>query len=288
MGVLRDRFERDLEIRGYSDQTKEVYVSIVRRFARFLGRSPDLATIEDVTRFQHHLVRERKISWGYFNQVVCALRLFFNLTLKKNWKVDLIPHQRTGRTLPQVVSAEEAAALLDALKNLKHRAILTTAYATGLRASEITHLKITDVDSSRMVIRVEQGKRRKDRYVMLSPILLELLREYWRAYRPQSWLFPGQDSSRPISRRAIHHICRKAVRAAGLHKKVNTRGLRHAFATHLLEGGTNIRVIQLLLGHRSLTSTAVYSHVAGTYLTETASPLDALSGRGPDPSGETR
>jgi site-specific recombinase XerD len=269
--------ERDLEIRGYSPQTQQVYLCIVRNFTRFLGRPPDQATVEDVNRYQQHLVRDRKASWGHFNTCVCALRFFFNTTLRREWKVDLIPYHRRGRKLPEILSTQEMSSFLSVLKNVKHRAILMTMYGAGLRVSEVAHLKVTDIDSARMVIRVEQGKRRKDRYVMLPSPLLVLLREYWREYNPATWLFPGDDPDRPIRPRSIHNICQHAQKKAKIRKKVCPRSLRHAFATHLLEGGTNLRVIQLLLGHRSLTSTAIYSHVAKNYLSETLSPLDALA-----------
>jgi site-specific recombinase XerD len=277
MGYFRDRMERDMEIRGYAPGTRRVYLGTIQDFVRFLGRTPESATPEDVHRYQQHLVRERRLCWNTFNTMTAVLRFFFKVTLRKKWDDDVFPRHRAGRKLPEVLSTTEMSAFLGTPSNLKHRAILMTAYGTGLRASEITHLKVSDIDSSRMVVRVRQGKRRKDRYVMLSPRLLEILREYWRTYRPRTWLFPGQDPRKPLSTRSVHTICQIARRTGAIHKKVCTRTLRHAFATHLLEGGTNIRVIQLLLGHRSLRSTEIYTHVARTYTSETSSPLDALT-----------
>lgn len=283
MGKLRDLMDRELQIRGYTPSTRYIYLRSVIRFVMWFGRSPDEATLEDINRYQFEITKNGKVSWGYFNQVVCALRFFFKVTLKKDWAVENIPYQRRGRKLPEILSAEETEAFLGALSNVKHRAMLMTVYGAGLRASEVTHLKVRDIDSSRMVIRVEQGKRRKDRYVMLSPRLLEVLREYWKACRPKMWLFPGSDPDRPISTRSLHSVSKRAMRLARIRKNVNTRALRHAFATHLLEGGTNLRVIQLLLGHRKLETTALYSHVARTYLADTLSPLDALEGQKDNP-----
>lgn len=276
MGQLRERMERDLQIRGFSPSTQSCYLARMKALARFFMRPPDELTLDDIHAYQLHLTRERKVCWAAFNQSVCAIRFFYGVTLHKDWDIQRIPYQKTGRKLPVVLSPEEVSRLFEVVTNLKHRAILMTAYAGGLRVSEVTHLRVRDVDGQRMMLRVEQGKGRQDRYVMLSHKLLAVLREYWRAYRTHHWLFTGQDPERPLTRAAVHKVFQKARRKAGLTKRVSVHGLRHSFATHLLENGVNIRRIQLLLGHRSLRSTQIYTHVASDYLEDTPSPLDIL------------
>ena len=275
MGRFHDRMDEDLRIRGYSANTRECYLRCVRNFVRHFMRPPDELTPEHIRRYQLHLARERHVSWTYFNQVVCALRFFYRQVLKKDWAVEQIPYQRTGRKLPEILSPEEVAALLRATANLKHRALLMTMYAGGLRVSEVTHLRVTDIDGQRMVIRIEQGKGRQDRYVMLSPHLRRVLQAYWRARRPRTLLFPNP-TGRPLTRESVNQLFHRARRRAQITKRVYPYSLRHACATHLLERGTNIRAIQTLLGHRSLRTTQRYTHVAVTYLQDTPSPLDHL------------
>jgi site-specific recombinase XerD len=279
MGQLSDRFECAMAIRGLADSTRAQYQGNVRNFVRFFGRSPDEATVDDVNKYQHHLVR-RKISWSFFNQIVAALRFFYEVTLKTGWRIDQIPYaRRTGRRLPVILSPEEVVRFITAIPYLKHRVILMTIYAAGLRISEVLRLRTTHIDSQRMVIRVEQGKGRKDRYVMLSPVLLAILREYWKIQRPKTWLFPHRHHhDKPITPTTMRRITSNARQAAGLKKAVAPHAFRHAFATHLLEKGVNIRIIQVLLGHASLRSTEIYTHVSRTYLQDTKSPLDDLSG----------
>jgi site-specific recombinase XerD len=277
MGQFHDRMDADMEIRGLAPATRQHYLRAMRQFVQHFMRPPDTLAFEDIRTYQLHLTRERHVSWSVFNIAVSALKFFYRVTLSKDWDIQKIPYQRRPRTLPEILSVEKVAALVSSMKNLKHRALLMTVYAGGLRASEVVHLKLTDIDSQRMVIRIEQGKGRKDRYVMLSAKLLELLREYWKAYRPQSWLFPSsRKSGKPLSRDTVGLIVENARRAAGITGRVYPHLLRHAFATHLLEQGTNLRVIQKLLGHRSLRSTEIYTHVAKNYLQDTASPLDLL------------
>lgn len=279
MGQLADLFDRDMAIRGLTEGTRYQYLGRVRNFVEFFGRSPAEATPEDVNRYQYHLTRDKKISWSYFNGVVAALKFFFETTLKKGWNVHHIPYaRRTGRKLPVILSQEEVVQFFTAIPNVKHRAILMTIYATGLRVNEALHLKLVDIDSARMVVRVDQGKGRKDRYIMLSPVLLAILREYWKIARPKTWLFQHRYIDKPITSSAMRQVVRRARAAARLRKTVRTHSLRHAFATHLLERGVNIRVIQTLLGHRSLRSTEIYTHVSRTYLQDTKSPLDHLAG----------
>ena len=275
MGRFRDRMDDDLRIRGYSANTRACYLRCVRHFLRHFMRPPDQLTPEHVRRYQLYLARDRHVSWPYFNQVVCALRFFYRQVLKKDWAVEQIPYQRTGRKLPEILSPQEVTALFRATPTLKHRALLMTMYAGGLRVSEVTHLRITDIDSQRMVIRIEQGKGRRDRYVMLSPHLHRVLQEYWRARRPRPLLFPGP-TGRPLTRESVNRLFHQARRRATITTHVSPYSLRHACATHLLESGTNIRVIQTLLGHRSLRTTPRDTHVATTFLQDTQSPLDRL------------
>ena len=223
-----------------------------------------------------HLV-STGISWPALNQTVCALRFFYGVTLGRGDVPEHIPYAREPRKLPVVLSADEVIRFLEAVPSLKARAALTTAYAAGLRASEATHVKVADVDSQRMVIRVEQGKGGKDRNVMLSTQLLAILRTYWRLARPQHWLFPGRDETKPIDVQVLHGACRSACAAADLTKRVTVHTLRHSFATHLLESGTDIRIIQVLLGHANLSTTARYAQVSNRLIRQTQSPLDRLA-----------
>ncbi|MGH7410401.1 MAG: site-specific tyrosine recombinase/integron integrase [Candidatus Methylomirabilis sp.] len=279
MGKLAERFERDLTIRGYSDNTRRIYLGHVRNFARFFKRSPDELTVEHINQYQYHLLRDKKVARSYFNVISAALRFFYLVTLEKDWNIKRrIPYHKTGRRLPEILSQQEVVRFFTAIPNLKHRAIVMTLYAGGLRISEALHLRPSDIDSQRMVIRIEQGKGRKDRYVPLSPVLLTILREYWKIVRPKSWLFPNPFQDKPLVPRTICKVVEKACGAAGIRKKVRTHSMRHSFATHLMDKGVNIRIIQTLLGHRSLRSTEIYTHVSKTYLQDTKSPLDDLSG----------
>jgi integrase/recombinase XerD len=276
MTPLRQRMEDDLQLRNYSDRTIKAYLRCVSNFALHFGKSPDELGPAHIREYQLYLVKQKQCSWAVFNQTVCALRFFYNTTLGCKEMIEEIPYPRFEKRLPVVLSQTEVDALLRAVKNLKHRALLTTIYATGLRVSEVTNLLVTDIDSSRMIIQVRQGKGRKDRFVMLSPNLLTLLREYWKAYHPRHWLFPGQNRRRPINNATAYRICQQAAAAAKLSKSISPHTLRHSFATHLLEAGTDLRTIQLLLGHRNLKTTAVYLHVSTLALRSTISPLDLL------------
>lgn len=275
MSPLRRRMIEDMTIRNLSPATQRSYVHAVTKFSRFFGRSPDQLGLEDVRTFQVHLVAGG-MSWPALNQTVCALRFFYGVTLGQAALPERIAYAREPRKLPVVLSADEVVHFLEAVPGLKSRTALTTAYAAGLRASEAVRLKICDIDSGRMVIRIEQGKGGKDRYAMLSTQLLTILRGYWRLARPQTWLFPGRDESKPIDPQVLHAACRSACKAAGLSKRVTVHTLRHSFATHLLEAGTDIRIIQALLGHNNLSTTARYTQVADTTIRRTTSPLDRL------------
>ena len=277
----RDRFETlfadTLAARGRSLRTQETYTWMLRGFARFVAKPLDAVVPEDIQAYQRHLVTERKAGFSTFNQSTCALRFFYRECLEKtDWPIERMPYQRTRRTLPEILSPEEVAAIFDACSNLKHKALLMTSYSGGLRLGETLGLLPSDVDSQRMMIRVEQGKGKKDRYVMLSEVLLQTLREYWKAFHPLRWLFEGKTRGEPLSPSTAEKVFKLAAGRADVTKNVSFHSLRHAFATHLLEDGTNIRVIQALLGHRSLTTTQVYTHVAKTYVNRTASPLDRL------------
>jgi integrase/recombinase XerD len=275
MSPLRQRMIEDMAIRQFGPKTQHDYVRVVADFARFLGRSPDRAEPEDLRRYQLHLAA-RGASPGKMNLAVSALRFFCKVTLGRPAFGERLATVRTGERLPVVLSPEEVALLLHCAPGLKHKAALSVAYGCGLRASEIVHLKVSDIDSSRMLVRVEQGKGRKDRYVMLAPDLLELLRAWWREARPRGWLFPGRDPAQPLSTRQLNRACHVAAATAALDKRVSLHTLRHSFATHLLERKTDIRVIQVLLGHKKLDTTALYTRVALKTLGAVKSPLAHL------------
>jgi len=267
----------DLRVRNRSARTIKTYISQVAKFAQHFKKSPALLGPEEIRQYQVYLVYERRVSWSHFNQSVCALRFLYHHTLRREWAISHIPFPRQPKKLPVVLSQSEVQRFLEAIRKLKYRAILMTAYAAGLRLSEVTHLQVSDIDSQRLTIRVRQGKGQKDRYVMLSPTLLELLRVYWRVERPGTWLFPGRTPDLPISVTSVQRVCHRAGVDAGLSKRVTVRMLRHCFATHLLEAGTNVRVIQTLLGHRSLSTTQRYTHVSTQTVRATPSPLELLA-----------
>ena len=275
MSPLRRRMIEDMTVRNLSPATQRSYVHAVARFSRHFDRSPDRLGLEDVRAYQVHLVSSG-ISWPALNQTVCALRFFYGVTLGHGEIPERIPYAREPRTLPVVLSADEVVRFLEAVPSLKTRTALTAAYAAGLRASEAVGLKIGNIDSQRMVIRIEHGKGGKDRYVMLSAQLLRILRTYWRLARPKHWLAPGRDGSWPIDVQVLHAASRSAGAAAGLDKRVTVHTLRHSFATHLLETGTELRIIQVLLGHNNLSSTARYTRVSAGLIGKTMSPLDRL------------
>jgi site-specific recombinase XerD len=272
---LRQRMIEDMSLRQFGPKTQHDYVRVVADFARFLGRSPDQAEPEDLRRYQLHLASQGA-SPAKMNAAVSALRFFFKVTLGRSGFGERLATVRKEERLPVVLSPEEVALLLHCAPSLKHKAALSIAYGCGLRVSEIVHLKVGDIDSARMLIRVEQGKGRKDRYVMLSPDLLELLRRWWRSARPQGWLFPGRDPGQPITARQLDRACKAAANTAALDKRVSMHTLRHSFATHLLERKTDVRVIQVLLGHKKLDTTARYTRVALKTLGAVKSPLDHL------------
>jgi site-specific recombinase XerD len=274
----------DMSLKNLSPRTIEAYVSRVATFARHFGRSPQELGRDDVRAYLLHLVQKKKVSWSVYNQTLAALRFLYEVTLGRKDFLERIPFPKQPTRLPVVLSLDEVARFFAAIAGIKQRAILMTAYAAGLRLSEVTGLRVADIDSQRMVIRVRQAKGRRDRYVMLSPRLLAVLREYWKVIRPTDWLFPGDVPGQPITGKAVHLSCVRAARDAGLDKHVTVHTLRHSFATHLLEAGTDIRTIQVLLGHRKLETTAIYTHISPAAVEATRSPLDRI---GPLP-GESR
>jgi site-specific recombinase XerD len=276
MTPLRQRMIEDLRVRNFSPTTQRAYICAVARFAQHFGKSPELLGPEDIRAYQLHLL-SKQLAWSTFKVSICALRFLYRVTLGRDRVVEHIAYPRLPRQLPVILSLAELQQFFEAIPNLKHRAALMTAYAAGLRVSEVVALKVTDIDSQRMVIRVEQGKGRKDRYVMLSPRLLALLRTYWKTVRPKEWLFTGYKPNQPLSVRTLQVVCHNAWQNSGLTKPVTMHSLRHCFATHLLEQGTDLRTIQLLMGHRSLATTGRYLSVATSSICATASPLDLLA-----------
>ncbi len=276
MSPLRRRMIEDMTIRKLAPKTQQGYIRTVKDFTAFLGRSPEMASFEDVRRFQLHLA-ESGADTPTLNHAVSALRFFFRVTLKRYAIVEHTRFIHEPRKLPVVLSPEEVARLLDAAPGLKYKAALSVAYGAGLRAGEVVSLKVSDIDSKRMLIRVEQGKGGKDRYVMLSAHLLEVLRAWWRAIRPRGWLFPGRDPVQPMTPRQLNRACHAAAQMAEINKRVSLHTLRHSFATHLLEQNTDIRVIQVLLGHAKLDSTALYTRVATKTIQQVMSPLEHIA-----------
>lgn len=276
MTPLRTRMIQDLRIRNYAPTTIKSYTKRVAAFARFFGRSPEFLGLEEIRTYQVHLVEDRKVAWGTLNFTVCALRFLYRVTLGRDWMVERIPYAKREAKLPIVLSQQEVARLLRAAANHKHRTMLMAAYGCGLRCSEVVSLRIRDIDSQRMVLRVSKGKGRRDRYVPLGCRLLEALRVYWRVSRPVDYFFPGQAGSGPIKTRTLAKICAGARTKARLPESVTMHTLRHCFATHHLEAGTDLRTLQVILGHKCLKTTAIYLHVSTARIRDARSPLDFL------------
>ena len=283
MGRFRDAMERAMALRGFAPKTRSAYLSWVRRLIQFCRVVPDRLTNEHVRSYLLHLTQERKLAFSTFNQALNAARFFFLEVLKRPFVVEGIRYQRPPSRLPMVMNDEEVSRLLAAAVSLRDRALLETGYATGMRVGEVTRLLITDLDSGRMAIRVDQGKGRKDRYVMLSQSLLETLRSYWRESKPKLFLFPGLGGKKPLCVSAAQKAFDRARLQARIQKPVSFHTLRHSFATHLIENGTSVRTVQALLGHRSLQTTQRYLHLAQNYLHQTTSPLDRLRKETPAP-----
>ena len=282
VSALRARMIEDMTVRGFTEETRHDYVRRVRAFAAFIRRPPDTATAEDLRRFQLHQ-RQSGMQPPSINNSVSALRFFFTVTLDRPDLAQRLTVVREPLRLPSVLSVEEITLLLQSAPGAKYKAALGTAYGAGLRVSEVVALKVGDINSERMLLRVEQGKGRKDRHAMLSPQLLELLRDWWVEGRrrgvllPRGWLFPSRNPIEPLSTRQLNRAIHAAAEAAGIKKRVSMHTLRHSFATHLLEQNTDIRVIQVLLGHAKLETTALYTRVATTMIRSVTSPLDRLA-----------
>jgi len=276
MTSLRPRMIEDMQIRNLAVNTQKSYIQQVSLFAQYFQKSPELLGPEQIRAYQVYLTNERRLSTGSIIVAISALRFLYRVTLKKAWSfADFISAPKVPKKLPVILSPEEVVQFLGCVRSRKHRAILTTCYAAGLRVSEAVALTPPAIDSKRMVLRVEQGKGLKDRYVMLSPKLLEILRAWWRVEKPKDWL-PGDFPGRHITRFAVEHECQQAHRICKIPKPITPHSLRHAFAVHLLEQGTDVRTIQLLLGHRSLATTARYLRIATSKVCSTSSPLDLL------------
>jgi integrase/recombinase XerD len=278
---LRKMMLEELERRNYSESTVRAYVRTIKDLARYFKRPPDQLGPEQLREYQAYLFRERKLAANTVNQRTAAFRFFFVATLRKPWTIAETPYPRKTFRLPKILSPEQVSQLIDAAPTVFYRIVLMTLYATGLRRAELAHLKVSDIDSERMVIHVKGGKGRKDRDVMLSPKLLDELRGYFHGLRkkPELWLFPGNrwhTGKMPITSKVIWHACRQAATCAGLGDDIHPHTLRHCFATHLLELGADLRTIQLLLGHRDLEETTIYLHLSNARMNATASPLDKL------------
>ena len=275
MTALRQRMIDDMRLRNFSAETQRTYIRYVEAFAKHFGKSPEHLGPEEARTFLLHLV-DSGLSSSTVNLARCAIRFVEHVTLGREWSTPYIAYAKREYRLPVVLAPCEVRRLLDAVVNLKYQTILATIYATGMRSSEATHLRVEDIDSKRKLITVRQGKGLRDRHVMLSPALLEILRDHWKRERPVDWFFAGANPSTPVAISTIRYVCKRTAVDAGLSKLVTPRTLRHCFATHLLEYGNDIRIIQELLGHQSLRTTARYTHVSGHRIASTPSPLDRI------------
>ncbi len=274
MGKLKDQMLMDLQLSGAKPRTQETYLREVENLAKYFNRSPAELGEAELKKYMLYMINERHLSEGTFRFYVAGLKFLYRTTLKREWPVEKIKHPRSKRKLPVVLDLSEVEVLFAVTKNLKHKAMLMITYSSGLRVSETARLKMTDIDSKRMTIRVSDGKGGKDRYSILSRTALEHLRQYWRKYRPTEWLFEGQKQDEPITTHSIQLMFYAAKKRAGIKKPASIHTLRHSFATHLIEAGTSLHHVQLLLGHRSPTTTTVYLHVSRLNLAQVTSPLD--------------
>ena len=279
MGELRERLERDLDLKGFSPRTRTCYLGQVKDYVRHFGRSPNELGAEEIRVYLHHLIEEKKASRSRVSQAYSALKFFYTTTLDRGWELSRIPRIKVSKKLPVVLSYSEIQGIFERVGNLKHRTMLTTIYSAGLRVSEAAHLKVSDIDSKRMLIRVNQGKGNQDRYTLLAESALLMLRQYWVICRPVDWLFPGTGKDRPIHVTSIQKVFKQARQEAGIRKPASVHTLRHSFATHLLETGADVSHIQTLLGHKSVKITAIYLHVSRKDLTGIVSPLDFFQAR---------
>jgi integrase/recombinase XerD len=276
MGQLYDQMKMDLELKSFSPKTITCYLSCMVNFVRHYGRSPVEMGEEEIRKYLLHLIKEKGLSQSSINQAYSAIKFFYEVTLGRAWDGVKIPRIKKRKKLPVVLSMQEVQWLLCSTDNLKHQAILTTIYSGGLRLGEATHLRVSDIDGERMTILVQQGKGNKDRYTLLGQRTLELLRLYYKAYHPVQWLFPSKDPAQPLSGSSVQRVFKKALHKAGIQKKASVHTLRHSFATHLLESGTDLYHIQRLLGHTTASTTSIYLHITGRDLAKVKSPIDLL------------
>jgi site-specific recombinase XerD len=278
MHILKEQMIAELQLRGYSPKTQKMYLDYMKKYNHHFGKSPDQMGEREIKEYLHYLIIQNK-SQSYINGSYSALKFFYENVLQQPWDVNHIPRIKKEKRLPAILDISEVQRLFEVVSNFKHRTILMTVYAAGLRVSEVVNLKVTDIDSKRMQIRVEQGKGKKDRYTLLSEVNLEMLRLYWQMYRPKTWLFPSYNHDIHISIHAVQKVFERAKQKAGIQKKVSVHSLRHSFATHLLESGADIFYIQQLLGHASVKTTTVYIHLRNQNALKITSPLDQLYGK---------
>jgi integrase/recombinase XerD len=282
MSELRQKMKMDMELKGYSSRTINNYTRIVSNFAKYYNKSPELLKEKEIREYLHYCIMERKLSEGTVNYINAGLKFFYTKTLNRYWNMDKITRIKEPRRLPSVLSPEEVKSIFDVTENLKHKAILMTIYSAGLRVSEVCNLKITDIDSKNMQILIREGKGKKDRYSLLSKANLEILREYWKKYHPTEYLFSGRYRTDAITPRSVQRVMEKSVIKAKITKNATVHTLRHSFATHLLDAGTDICYIQRLLGHTRITTTTIYLHLRRMDLLNIKSPLDLLLGEKDD------
>lgn len=276
MTPIRQRMIDDMRLRNFSPHTQDAYLRAVRQFTKHFMRPPETLTADHVRQFLLHLVQQRKASWSLYNQARCALQFFFRITLGRDENFDRLPCARDRKRVPVVLSQEELHRFFAVIRNPKHKAMFMTAYGAGLRVSELVSLRIADIDSSRMLLRIEQGKGQKERYAKLSAHLLRVLRDYFRLERPANWLFPGQPADKPMNRLTVNTLARQLCGRAGITKNVSAHTFRHSYATHMLDAGADLRTIQVLLGHRNIKTTAIYVHVSQAKIDAAPSPLDLM------------
>ncbi|MCG8573158.1 MAG: site-specific integrase [Spirochaetes bacterium] len=278
MKTFEEIMKKEIIIRGLSQRTQEIYLRQMRKFIQHIKKSPDEVTLEDINNYQYYL-KDKGIKWNSYNQSVCAIRFFYLNTIKRDWSINHIPYSRRKKKLPIVLSKQDIIDLYKTITYPKHKAMFLTLYSTGVRVSEIVNLKISDIDSKRMMIRIDQGKGNKDRYVVLSPKLLVSLRKYWKSMKvkPTKWLFPGANIEKKMCRKSVHTFVKKIQKKSGIKKSIHPHIFRHSFATHLLEAGVDIKRIQILMGHRNIQTTSVYFHVAEDYTSKVKTPLDIIN-----------
>jgi integrase/recombinase XerD len=283
MTPLRQRMLEDMQLRNFSPHTQGAYIRAVIQFVRYFRAPPETLTVGHARQFLLYLVQERRVSWSCYNQIRAGLIFFFRITLGRDESIDGVPCARTRRRVPVVLSREELQRFFAVITNLKHRAMFMTMYGAGLRVSELVSLRVGDIDSTRMLLRVCEGKGQKQRYAKLSKHLLGVLREYYKACQPREWLFPGLFAGEPLTRMAVNKVLEHLRQRAGITKNVTPHTLRHSYATHMLDAGADLRTIQVLLGHQSITSTAIYMHVSQAKIDAAPSPLDLMFGQPPEP-----